>query len=201
MKLFIQRLLCLTLLLTVGLSCGKNSSGKKNQPPLYNQYVGIIPSTSQQPMDNLRAWYTSTNEGTFPTIGQHTEERRITTYSSSEGCSKWAIFTFCLGSSSNGTHVDSSKTINILATGSKATNSKLAVAMAGTSLELVNVSQYPMSQGAIYTLVYKKPISNHLIVYTIDTGINSAFNPIRIEDTEAKTVEKVRKIGNTYLTF
>ncbi len=204
MNLFVKRLLCLALLVTMVAACGKKSGGGGGHTPVSNGVNVPInnnaSTTTLNAFNNLKAWYQSSSEGSLPSIGQHTELRSITTYNTSDSCDKWWIFTYCVNTSSQGNTTNIPlRTVNVVASSSKSNNSKLA-AVFNSSLELVFAQQYGMYGGALYTVVFKKS-NNHLMIYTIDTTINSAFNPVRIEDTEAKTVEKLKKIDNLVFSY
>lgn len=201
MKASIFKILLCASLAVFAVGCGKDnkSSGGSGGVVNTNPYTGTVPAASQQALKNFQAWYSNKTEGQFPGIGQKTEFRRITTYSQTDGCEQKPISIFgvdlgnlnyCFNSSSQSSSKDSSRTVNVLANQTKSQNTKLAAAYSGAGMKLANVSQGRSQFGTYYQLEYVKT-NGHRVVYTIDTGIHSAFNPVQITNSEARTVESV----------
>ncbi len=207
MKASIFKILLCASLAVFAVGCGKDnkSSGGGTGPiPAVNTnpYTGTVPASSQQALNNFQAWYNSNNEGQFPGIGQKTEVRKITTYSQTDGCEQKPISVFgvnlgnlnyCFNSSSQSNSTEVSRVVNVLVNQTKSQNPNLAAAYSGAGMTLANVIQGQGQNGAYYQLEYAKS-NGHRVVYTIDTGIHSAFNPVQITNSEARTFEEIIRI-------
>lgn len=209
MKPLLNIIVCASLLIAVG--CGKsnssggssyNNGGSTYNNPYNNPYNGNVPVTSQQPLQNFQNWYNSSAEGSFPGIGQRTETRKITKFDQTDGCESQPIsifglnlgsFNYCFSSSSQASSQNVQRIVNVLVSQNKSQNLKLAQAYSGSGMVLANISE-GMGMGKVYQLEYQKT-NGHRVVYIIDTGINSAFNPVRIIDSEARTDESVTSIN------
>lgn len=196
---FFKIVLCASLAV-FAVGCGKdNKSSGGGGVVNTNPYTGTVPASSQQALKNFQAWYASTTEGQIPGLGQRTEIRRITTYGQTDGCEQKPISIFgvdlgninyCFNSSSQTNSNDVSRVVNVVASQNKSQNAKLAAAYSGAGMTLANVIQGRSQYGTYYQLEYAKS-NGHRVVYIIDTGINSAFNPVQITNSEARTVEVV----------
>lgn len=190
-----------TFLLAFVVGCGKDGGGGGGSSS--NPYTGNVPATSQQALANFRAWYNSTTESAYPGIGSRTEKRVLQTFSSTDGCESKPISIFgvslgninyCFGSSNPVNLQNLTRTVYVLASQTKSQNAKLVAANSGSGMTLANVSQTNGQYGgAVYYIEYAKS-NGHRVVYVIDTGLNSAFNPVKITDSEARTVEEVTNI-------
>lgn len=205
MKIALTKIIGLVLLgfLT---SCGKdNSSGTSStKAPATNTnqnstnpYSNQVPSSSQAAFNNFKSWYLSTNEGAIPGIGQRTEVRSLKTYSTSSNCQTNPVSLFgvnivnvnyCFSNTSPSSTQELERQINVLPSQNKSLNSKLAQIYQGTNMTLVSASEFPAGNGKLFQIEFKKS-NNEKVVYQIDTRINSAFNPVYILDSGAKTIE------------
>lgn len=197
---FYTGLLCTSLLVfTVG--CGKESkSGSGSSYNPYNQNNPYYQNPTQQTqaaITNLQAWYQSSTENSG-SIGQKTERRQPISFTEAS-CSTKTILGFidinyCKNSQqSTGSVV--SRAVYIVSGQVKSQNSKLATALSpgnGATLVSATETNSPVnySTGRLFTLNYAKS-NGHIIQYKIDTGLNSAFNPVEIYDSEARTGEYV----------
>ncbi len=197
---FFKILLCASLAV-FAVGCGKDnkSSGGTGTVPAVNPYTGSVPASSQQALKNFQTWYASKTEGKIPSIGQRTEIRRITTYSQTDGCEQKPISIFgvdlgnlnyCFNSSSQSDSDDVTRVVNVIVNQTKSQNTKLAAAYSGAGMKLASVIQGQSQFGTYYQLEYVKT-NGHRVVYIVDTGINSAFNPVQITNSEARSVESV----------
>lgn len=189
------------------IGCGKdNSSGSSsskapvtNTNQTTNPYSNQVPSSSpsQTAFNNFKSWYLSTNEGAIPGIGQRTEVRSLKTYSQSNNCQTNPISLFgvnivnvnyCFSSSSPSSTEQFERQINVLPSQNKSLNSKLAQIYQGTNMTLVSASEFPAGNGKLFQIEFKKS-NNEKVVYQVDTRVNSAFNPVYILDSGARTIE------------
>lgn len=195
-------LLCASLVLFAA-ACGKDnkSSGKSaSNNLLTNPYIGTVPADSAAAYNNLMTWYKGTSEGSLPqmNLAHYGETRTISTLK--QECSTTTIdlwitekdLTFCKETSSQ-REVERNLARTAAGT-SKASNTKLAQALSGSGLTLVKVTQGQSYSGSLFTIEWAKSNGQRL-VYTIDTGLNSAFNPYQIIDSEARTIESISEIG------
>ena len=196
----ISLMICLSLFLV---SCGKESSSSGTS--YSNLYNSTLPTGSSDALTGLTTWYQGTAEGNYYTTSTtRIEYRTVKTYNASNGCSNQAInvFGINLGSvnlCSNNSSLANSTTVSrsvtpVIAGNSKVGNTKLAQLFSGAVGTLANVTQAQSSFGGMaYTLTFTKA-TGYQAVYVVDTGINSAFNPVYIIDTEARTEETVSYI-------
>lgn len=196
-------LLCASLIV-FAVGCGKeNKSGGEAASPV-NPYTGSVPAASQSALKNFQDWYNSSTEGSYPGIGQKIETRIVQNYSRTDGCETKPITIFgyniteinyCFSNSTSVSNQETDRVVNVLVSQVKSQNTKLAQAYAGSGMTLANATSLGQSRygGTIYQLEYSKS-NGHRVVYIIDTGVNSAFNPVQITDSEAKTVEFVEDI-------
>jgi hypothetical protein len=200
MNLLIKRLI-FGLLIMSFFSCGKsNNSGHSTNNT--SSYGLDTYSTNQSAINKFKAWYISPSESSFPGVGQKTEERKIKTYSQTDGCESNPInifglnignLSYCFNNVSPANTQTVKHVINILPTQNKAMNSKLAEIYAGTNMTLITASEFPIQNGNIYQIEFRKQ-NGQRVYYQVDTSINSAFNPVLIIDTELRTTETLSRI-------
>lgn len=178
-------------------ACGKDTvgSGTSNSTSTYT--TGTLTSTSSTAMAAVASWYASTTEGSYYSgTTSRTEYRIVRVYPSTNcgsqnvsiaGLSLGTIYT-CNNTSSYTSSNLSSKVITPVASGSsKSVNTTLASIFSGTLGTVTNVQTGTgQSGGTLYSIQVVKS-SGYVYVFTIDTGINSAFNPIYTFDSETKT--------------
>lgn len=208
MKATLFRSIICAALIVFAVGCGKDnkSSGGGNvgqiPNPNPNPYTGQIPAESQAALTNFQNWYNSQTEGTYPGLGQKIETRTIDNYSQTDGCESQPIsffgrklldLNYCLNTSSKQNSQNVDRTINVVAGSAKSQNSKLVEAYSGAGMTLANVLQGQSQFGTYYQLEYVKT-NGHRVVYTIDTGIHSSFNPVQITNSETRTLEFVSSI-------
>jgi len=205
MKTTLIRSIVCASLIVFAIGCGKDnkSSGGGGGPiPNPNPYTGQIPAESQGALTNFQNWYSSQTEGSYPGLGQKIETRMIHSYSQTDGCESQPISLFgkklldlnyCLNTSSKQNSQNVERPINVVAGSAKSQNSKLLEAYSGAGMTLANVLQGQSQFGTYYQLEYVKT-NGHRVVYTIDTGIHSSFNPVQITNSETRTLEFVSSI-------
>jgi hypothetical protein len=202
MKSSLFKGLLLASVLVVSVGCGKESKSKGTTAVAYNPYDTTNPYyqdptvATQAAMANANAWYAATAE-TVSTIGQRIEQRVSYVYSGPNCSTKsyaggFINFEFCKQSSATPTYT--SRTVNVLQSNVKSQNPKLAAAFtppAGSTLYSASETNSVFSlTGRVFVLTYAKP-NGHGMQYVIDTGLNSAFNPVKIYDSEAASGEEV----------
>lgn len=204
MKLSMKTLICLALLSFVAVSCGSEKS-KGGGSKSYSAYSAsaYFTQSSQYAMDNVLAWYNSNTEGSFPNPnfpGVKTEERTLKTFSpATNPCTSTNYYgiitlTSCNHSSPSPiSTVTSTNQVPMIPGQVKSNNPKLAQALSGSGMTLYEAVQMSSGWQAVYILKYYKA-NGHTVKYTIDTGVNSAFNPIATEDSETNTKEELSSI-------
>lgn len=204
---FMRVLGTLALLATIA-SCGKDgggSSGARPQPV----YIPIGSSTGTSTLANFKTWYKSTLNGSYPGPGLYDEERKTYTYNTAGNCSSQPvkIFGTTIGNIESCSHSGSPTSTNTVSTekavlmgGSKASNTILASINAGTAGTLISATQtgglqigYGFTQGSLYILRFQAT-NGSVKEYWIDTGINSAFQPVKTIDVTAGSEEVLTKI-------
>jgi hypothetical protein len=202
MKVFSTRTLFLALIV-VASGCGKDnkSGGSGSQPnPQPSPISGNFGSGSAQ--ENFKSWYFSTTEGPIPGVGSKTERRTIKTYSQTDGCELKPInifgidlgsFNYCFSGSSQSSIETVTRTVNVTPSFNKSSNTVLAGVYSGSDMTLVKLTEDKSFYGKVFFFEYAKP-NGHRVLYKVDTGIHSAFNPIEISDSEEKTLETVTTI-------
>jgi hypothetical protein len=203
MRSSILHLLSLFLVVSFAASCGKkdSSSSSSNANPLNSS--GAFSASGAQAQANLLAWSNSTVEGTFPSVSVYlartvTIKTRIFS-PSSNGCNQQPISVFglnlgniniCVNNSISGTTTYPQSMVTMVLSGSKLTgNPKLVSALAplitsgADGLTLSSISQTPSNQssGSVFVIEYKNSAGKS-IVQVIDTGMNSALNPVYMLD-------------------
>jgi hypothetical protein len=177
--------------------CGKdNSTGKGG---VYRSpYSGTIPAGSQTAFANAQAWYSSTVEGLPNSPGARTEQRRVDVYKDGNGCKTKTLLgffdvNFCFNNTSPESSNTVSRVVYVILNQAKSNNPKLAAVFAPpANFQLVNATQSSGFFGKnIYTIEYANPGTGHSIRYMIDSGLNSAFNPVDIYDTATRSREYV----------
>jgi hypothetical protein len=199
-----------SFLLVLG-SCGKNSvkssgSATNSYNPYGQQNIG---ATAQQALANYQAWYASSSESSFPSqnLLARTEYRTLTTYNASN-CNNQSVNLFglslgsinlCFNASSPSNSQQLTRYITLNTGSSKSNNSKLAQVLSVSNATLMNVTQSvsQMAGGSVFRLEYVKQ-NGQSLVYVVDTGYNSAMNPVVIIDSEARTSETVTNIVPNY---
>lgn len=191
-------LLCASLVF-FATGCGKDnkSSGKGvSNNLLANPYTGKVPAASLTAYTNLMTWYKGTTEGPLPqmNLAHYGETRTISTLK--QECSTTTIdlwitekdLTICKESSTDN---EVQRNVARTAVGSsKAGITKLNQALNGSGLTLIKVTQSKSYAGNLFQIEWAKS-NGHRLVYMIDTGLNSAFNPYQIIDSEARTIESI----------
>jgi hypothetical protein len=151
---------------------------------------------------NFKSWYLSNTEGPIPGIGSKSETRTIKTYTQTDGCELKPITIFgvnlgnlnyCFSSSGPSSTETIRRTVNVSPTVTKSSNPVLAEAYTGAGMNLVKITEDKSFYGKVFFLEFAKA-NGHRVLYKVDTGIHSAFNPIEISDSEEKTVETVTTI-------
>ncbi len=198
MNFFLMRVFCFALIV-LSTGCGKdNKSGSTGTQP--NPFSGNLGSGTAEA--NFKTWYLSSTEGPIPGIGSKSETRTIKTYTQTDGCELKPITIFgvnlgninyCFSGSGPSSTETIRRTVNVLPSVNKSSNSVLAAAYTGAGMTLVKITEDTSFYGKVFYLEYTKT-NGHRVLYKIDTGIHSAFNPIEISDSEEKTVETVTTI-------
>lgn len=198
------------MILVLGLSfavlsgCGKdNSSGgssksTQNANPYNssNPYYQAPSNSAKVAMDNALAWYRTRAE-TPTQIGPRTEQRDQITLNDPKCSERNFLGIFDVELCKQGGFTRSAlpaRTINVVLSNDKSLNSKLARAFnpggGATILNAVETSSPMMNGGKLYRLTYVKT-NGHTLYFVIDTGLNSAFNPVEIYESEIKSGEVV----------
>jgi hypothetical protein len=198
MKSILMKVLCFALVV-FALGCGKdNKSGGSN--PQTNPFSGNLGNGTAEA--NFKSWYLSNTEGPMPGIGSKSETRTIKTYSQTDGCELKPInifginlgnINYCFSGSGPSSTETVRRTVNVLPSTNKSTNSVLAGAYTGAGMRLIKITEDKSFYGKVFFIEYAKT-NGHRVLYKVDTGIHSAFNPIEISDSEEKTVETVTTI-------
>lgn len=213
MKTIIVKALGLALLITLA-GCGKGSSkGGSSVNCAKNPYqqaclvnggmngIGTISGT--QALANFKAWYASSNNGMYPgSANLYKEDRTTYTYNTGSNCSSQPVkifginlgnFQSCSYSSSPTSTNTVTNTVAVLVGASKASNAILASIYAGTAGTLVSAVQtqgLPSYGGALY-IIRLQAVDGSVKEYWIDTGINSAFQPVKTVDVTNSKEEVV----------
>ncbi len=206
-SLFFKRALTMSLLVLLASGCGKDeksssSPAPKAEPVVAPDPVVEVPSVPSQPaFTNFKAWYkSSSTEGSLIVAGTWTEHRVIKTYSTSSNCTNQDVNVFglnlgtinyCFSSSTPSTSTSETRDLTIPGI-AKSENEELTKVYTGDDgdLTLVNSQESANPYGTIYTIEFSRA-DNSRVVYVIDTSINSAFNPVYISDSAARTEESV----------
>jgi hypothetical protein len=197
-KLFLFLTLSLFLI-----SCGKDeesSSSSSSKEPVkettekVEEVVDNMETTGTNAYSKVLSWYTSKTENSTP-AGTVLEQRLLESFSKSN-CKDTTVLGFinlqtCFGTSSTRAeyiynHVTASSSTD------KTQNTKLYLVFNPSSdmgLQGVLESTGPFGK-PLYQIDYVK-MNGHVIRYKIDTGLNSAFNPVEIYDSELGTRESV----------
>ncbi len=204
-----MKLFTYVFFMTLIVSCGKDnnsgtaSSRSTNQPVTasspYNQTNPFFENPTlqnQTALQNLTAWYNSPAE-IPPTIGPKTE-KRVAVGLSANSCNTKTYLGFidintCKSSNQSTTNLPD-RTVNVILSNTKSANSKLAAVFTptggGTLKTITEEASKVYASGKLYTLEYVKP-NGHILQYKVDTGLNSAFNPVSIYDSEQSKGEYV----------
>lgn len=201
---FFKKSVALSLLGLLVMGCGKSESkgGSSSGSPSTSPSTWTpstsnnTTATSSQALQNYNSWYTSTSESATPTVGLRSVVRTTLTYSASNGCTSQplTIFgvqlgstNFCLGGGSAPAKTVSTSFLQIAATNNKALNVKLPNILTSSYGELVDISQ----QGNIFKFTYFVNGTGAYDTVVVDTGINSALNPVYLSNTATKKVEQL----------
>jgi hypothetical protein len=212
MKSFFTQLVLIAGLSVLAVSCGGSKGGSKSSAAAVNPLAYNLNTTSAQALANVTAWYNSTSEGAFGTPGMGgffatREERIVKVYAANGGCSTKPIkflglnlgnFQSCNSSntiqSSNNVITAYSPTPN---GGSKASAARVTSILNGSLGSITNVSTSQGQSGAIvYVLTVTPDVNQPSLtkVYAIDTGVNSALNPVYSMDSATRTEESLYQI-------
>jgi hypothetical protein len=200
---FVKALICLSVM-AMAMSCGKDSksggsNGVQQTMNPFNEGNPFYKSPSEKTssaLNNAKAWYESPTEAAT-SMGQKTEKRVEYSYNEPD-CNKKTVFGFmdievCKQSKVSTTNLEP-RTVNVVPNNNKAANTKLAPVFNpanGATLRQASEVNSPMNNGGkLFTLEYVKS-NGHILQYKIDTGLNSAFNPVEIYDSELKKGEVV----------
>lgn len=196
-----KKLLCTALMLVFIVGCGKENSSGGGGTTTNPITVPDVPSTSSDQFNRLKSWYTSTAQDGLPNVaGPRTEKRAYLDYSlvTNECETKtWLGFidiNYCFNNESV-EPIIKQRTVHVVLGGNKALNNdnlrRVFSPPSGFTFDKVTEANSPLSSSArLYTVDYIKP-NKHVVRYKIDTGLNSAFNPVEIYDTETKKTEYV----------
>jgi hypothetical protein len=205
-----KKLIGISLILTLFASCGKEnkSSGTNSAPasspsPVIAPVQNNINSTGQQALSNAQAWYNSTVENSVPTqFPAYTEYRQVSTYSEPNCKSTSLLGGFINISGCFNSPTQSSRQVSSIKTpvrdgSAKSGNSKLAAAFnTPAGYTLLGAQQTPVQNGSLFQIDYGNSSNGHVLRYTIDTSLNSAFNPVSIYDTSARVMENLINANN-----
>lgn len=205
MKSLLNGLLCASLLVFVT-GCGKDNktggAGGSVGTQFGNAYNSTNPyyqdpsAMTKQAFDNATAWL-NTNVETSTYLGPRTENRDKIVYNAPSCNTKTYLGFIDIEMCKSGQvsrEFLASRTVNVVLSNDKRANQKLAQAFApaeGATLISATQSVSPMGNGgSLYKLTYVKT-NGHILQYMIDTGLNSAFNPVEIYDSELAQAEVV----------
>lgn len=212
MKSTILHLLSLFLILSFTAACGKKEGGGSGSSNNSNQYNNGLNTSGQTALTNLMAWYNSTSEGSLPvaTIGRGDIVKAVDRQSINSNCLDLGFLGDACFNTSGGAWTTTTLPVMPRNTGAKANvaavNEAIAPLMGGSnprSLTLVNgvnsiaQQQSPITSGVLYTITYKIGNTRKLVIYQIDTGYNSAVNPVGIID-EGNSKKERLNIQGTY---
>ena len=184
----------LTCLALFAAGCGKDggkSSGNNNYNWGQNPYGSS--QDSQASYASALTWYNSNSE-ISQTYGPRVEKRRTSVYSGPECKQKTALgfidYTYCKNTQPQGS--DSSRTVNVIVQPVKSQNADLAAVFAnqGSLLRATSSISPVNTNGRLYKIELIKS-NGKLVQFTIDTGLNSAFNPVEKYDEETGTLNYV----------
>lgn len=201
---FFKNAVVFSLLATLSVSCGKSDSksgggGSSSSSSVWSPSSGSTTNTTgSQALTNYMSWYSSNAEAASPAAGLRSIVRETLTYPASSGCSSQPLTVFgvtignfqtCLGTSSSPTSTTATTFVNVVSSNTKSSNSKLANILTSTYGALVNVQQ----QGNKFIFTYQVSVNGSQAYDTVvvDTGINSALNPVYISNTATRKVEQL----------
>jgi hypothetical protein len=196
MKSKFFNLFACALLLSFAAACGNKDGGSSKGNNGYSPTSNGLNASGTQAQTNLIAWYNSTVEGSYPSMSYPVRfvTRSTRSFSTSNGCNQQSVSVFglnlgninlCYDTQNGGSTSQSQEQVLLVANGSKSLNPKVAEAMSGILTPgqngnlLVSVTQKPStkSSGSVFVIQYVNSNQKSL-VYVIDTGINSALNPV-----------------------
>ena len=200
-----KKLLCSAFMLVFLVGCGKDNSsgGSKSGGGTSSNPISVpdLPSTSTDQFNRLKSWYTSTAQHGLPNVaGSRIEKRAYLDYSSvTNECKTKTLLGFidinyCFNNESIKPTIKE-RTVHVVLGGNKSLNNenlrRVFSPPSGYIFDKVIEASSPInSRARLYTVDYIKP-NKHILRFKIDTGLNSAFNPVEIYDTETKKVEYV----------
>lgn len=214
MKTTIMHLMSLFLILAFSASCGKKEGGSSGSSsnnvntPVNNG----LNTTGQLALTNLLAWYNSTAEGSLPTasIGRGDIIKAVDKQSISSNCIDLGFFGDACFSAGGGNWTTTILPTMPRNTGAKsnvvAVNEALAPLVGGANtrnlillngVNSITQQQSPVTSGVLYTITYKVNNTQKMVMYQIDTGYNSAVNPVGLIDEQNNKKERLN-IGQTY---
>ena len=209
LKQFVGASLFLVLLAGCGADKAKKSSssgtGTVNNDTLISP--GVVSNTTasgEVAMTNYLAWYNSTTEGAIPSVGGPIMMiRSIRTFSTSSGCNptqlslggfNFGSISMCFNTSSQSSQPRfESDPVTVYLSGAPKNNAKLIKAADLSPVRNIHsqITQFGSSStyGAIMSIeqqgtayIFTTVRSNKVNTVVIDSGINSALNPIYILD-------------------
>lgn len=201
-----NKLLLTSLVLVAVTGCGKDEKSAAAPAPAPAPAPVVAPvvapvinntaATGQQALTNLQSWYGSTTENSVPSMLAKSVKLGVLN-ANQNNCKEKTYLGFiniqtCFNASIN-TPTFTTSFVTAVSNGAvKSGNAKLASAISpAAGLVMINVSQTPGNFGhPLYTVDYGKA-NGHTVRYKIDSGLNSAFNPVEIYDTELGRLEYV----------
>lgn len=195
----------LLLGLVLAVSCGRETTGSSSDSSASSTFTASTSSTSSEAMSNLLAWYQSTTEASYYTgTTARTEYRVVNVYPSSScttqaisvaGLSLGSVYVCSSGSSVTSSSYSSRSVLPTQSGASKSTVTELANLFNGSIGTIVNVTTATSSlTGGTFFTVHIVKSSGYAAVYTIDSGMNSAFNPVYSFDSETRTESTLYQI-------
>lgn len=191
MKSTILHLLSLFLIVGFASSCGKKEGGGSSGSSSNNYNSGSnVNTTGAEALNNLRTWYQSTSEGEFPKNGLPQAIQVITKSKTiNSSCTDLGWFgDFCVNK--GGTWTTNPVVLVTRNTGSKSVVVDLKAALdplfAGANPDSLSLPQgvnsitqkpSPVTGGSIFSITYVNS-NQKIIFYQIDSGYNSAVNPV-----------------------
>jgi hypothetical protein len=205
MKSKFSTLLTSLILATTLASCGNKSGGSSStsHQNSNNSSAGNtgVSASSLVAKTNLLKWYNSTVEGGYPSSSsiQMFPSRQVfktlKELSTSNSCNNQSLNLFgmnlgsvnlCFNTQTSGSGVDLPfEMVQLSISGTKKNNEALVEAMSGivspedSDLVLVSLTQTQSSlQGGSIFIIQYTDADKKSVIYSIDTGLNSALNPV-----------------------
>jgi len=200
-----------TLALSLTVGCGQSSKGSSSSAaaapvapaavaPVTNAYTSTISASAGQAQADLLAWYSNTTEGLPTALGSYTEKRQITVYKApSDSCKNksWWIFSanICSSSSTIQSQNTVTRSVYVVSGSVKSSNANLASALNQTGMASTNVTKVQGTNGQPAFIIDYTRTDGTVLSYVVDTGLNSAYNPVVKNDSATRTTEKVTSFG------